>query len=131
MSNVEVGGLSGKTMTIAIAPDAVVPTGDCPVQRCLGLFSGQGSTWGWDWGVADSEQQRVFALDSKDGVVLVFVESLDGTTVDSMSKAADTILQDGQVRPVGSTYPEAVSRPWSRPALARLSPRRPGHSPRI
>jgi len=93
VTDVNVGGLTGKQMDIALAPDAVVPTGDCPVQRCLGLVNAQGSTWAWDWGIADSELQRVYALDSKDGVVLVFVDSLDGTTFDSITKAADTILK--------------------------------------
>lgn len=92
VTDVTVGGLPGKRMDVAIAPDAVVPTGDCPVQRCLDLFNAQGSTWAWNWGVADSEMQRLYALDGKDGVFLVFVESLDGTTFESATKAADTIL---------------------------------------
>ena len=33
VTDVSVGGLSGKQMDIALAPAAVVPTGDCPVQR--------------------------------------------------------------------------------------------------
>ena len=93
VTDVSVGGLSGKQMDIALAPAAVVPTGDCPVQRCLGLLNAQGNTWAWDWGIADSEMQRVYALDGKDGVVLVFVDSLDGTTFDSLTKTADTILK--------------------------------------
>ncbi len=93
VTDVSVGGLTGKQMDIALAPDAVVPTGDCPVQRCLGLLNAQGNTWEWDWGIADSELQRVYALDGKDGVVLVFVDSLDGTTFESTTRAADTILK--------------------------------------
>jgi hypothetical protein len=93
VTDVNIGGLTGKQMDIALAPDAVVPTGDCPVQRCLRLLNAQGSTWGWDWGIADSELQRLYALDSKDGIVLVVVESLDGTTFESSTKAADTILK--------------------------------------
>ncbi len=93
VSNVDVGGLSGKTMAIALGPDAVTPTGDCPVQRCLPLFNAQGSTWEWDWGIADSELQRVYALDGKDGVVLVLAESLDGTTIDSITQSAQSILK--------------------------------------
>ena len=93
VTDVNVGGLTGKQMDIALAPSAVVPTGDCPVQRCLGLLNAQGSTWEWDFGIADSEMQRVYALDGKDGVVLIFVDSLDGTTFDSLTKAADTILK--------------------------------------
>ena len=56
-------------------------------------MNAQGSTWEWDLVLANSELQRVYALDSKDGVVLVFVDSLDGTTFDSLTKAADTILK--------------------------------------
>jgi hypothetical protein len=93
VTDVTVGGLTGKQMDISLAPNAVVPAGDCPVQRCLGLLNAQGSTWEWDWGVADSEKQRVYALDGKGGVILVLVESLDGTTFESATKAADTILK--------------------------------------
>jgi len=92
VTDVSIGGLTGKQMDVAIAPDAVVPTGDCPVARCLGLLKGQGSTWAWDWGVADSEKQRLYALDGKDGAVLILVDSLDGTTFDSLTTAADAIL---------------------------------------
>jgi hypothetical protein len=92
VTDVTVGGLTGKRMDVAIAPNAVVPTGDCPVQRCLGLFQAQGPTWAWDWGVADSELQRLYVLDGKGGPVLIFVDSLDGTTFEAITKAADTIL---------------------------------------
>jgi hypothetical protein len=92
VTDVTLGGLTGRRMDVAIAPNAVVPTGDCPVQRCLGLFDAQGSTWAWDWGVADSELQRLYVLDSKSGPVLIFVDSLDGTTFEAITKAADSIL---------------------------------------
>lgn len=92
VTDVTIGGLKGKQLDLSLAPGAVVPIGDCPVQRCLGLFSAQGNTWEWDWGTADSELQRLYVLDSKDGAVLIFVDSLDGTTFDSLTKAADTIL---------------------------------------
>ena len=68
------------------------PARDCPVPRCLGLFKGQGSTWAWDWGTADSEMQRLYVLDGKDGAVLIMVDSLDGTTFESVTTAADAIL---------------------------------------
>jgi hypothetical protein len=92
VTDVSIGGLPGKQMDVALAPDAVVPAGDCPVPQCLGLLNGQGSTWAWDWGVADSEKQRLYALDGKDGAVVILVDSLDGMTFDSVTKAADAIL---------------------------------------
>ncbi len=92
VTNVTVGGLTGKRMDIALAPNAIVPIGDCPVTRCLGLLRGQSNTWAWDWGVADSELQRLYALDGKDGAVLILVDSLDGTTFEALTRAADTIL---------------------------------------
>ena len=55
-------------------------------------MKGQGATWAWDWGTADSEMQRLTVLDGKDGPVLIIVDSLDGTTFDSLTAAADTIL---------------------------------------
>ena len=63
-----------------------------PSGRCLGLLKGQGATWAWDWGTANSEMQRLYILDGKDGPVLIIVDSLDGTTVDSVTAAADKIL---------------------------------------
>ena len=42
--------------------------------------------------LSDSEKQRMDVLATKDGVVLVIVDSLDGTTYDSLVKKADTIL---------------------------------------
>ncbi len=92
VTDVSIGGLKGKQMDIAISEDAVVAAGDCPVPRCLGLLKGQGSTWAWDWGTADSEMQRLYVLDGKDGPVLIIVDSLDGTTFDSLTAAADAIL---------------------------------------
>jgi len=37
-------------------------------------------------------KQRLYALDGKDGAVLVFVDALDGTTFDRLTTAANTIL---------------------------------------
>ena len=45
VTDVTIGGLKGKRFDIALPPGAVVPTGDCPVPRCLRLLSAQGSTW--------------------------------------------------------------------------------------
>ncbi len=36
--------------------------------------------------------QRLYVLDGKDGPVLIIVDSLDGTTFDSLTAAADAIL---------------------------------------
>jgi hypothetical protein len=79
-------------MDFALAPGAVGSPAACPAQACLDLFIGRSNTWEWDWGTASSERQRMYVLETKGGVVLIFVDSLDGTTFDSLTAAADTIL---------------------------------------
>ena len=91
-----IGGLDGDRLEFTIAPGVVAHQSDCPVQVCVPLFRGRDPsskpTWTWDWGSAGPERQRVYLLSAKDGVVAIFVDSLDGTTFDSLTKAADTIL---------------------------------------
>ena len=93
---VTVGGLKGVTMDITIAAGAVSHYGDCPVQTCVAIFKGvdpsKFPTWSWDWGLAGLEAQRLYLLSSPDGVVAVFVNSLDGKTFDAMTTAASQII---------------------------------------
>jgi hypothetical protein len=90
---VTVGGLHGKRMTFMAAPTSTAHyPADCPVQTCVNLMQGRAPTWSWDWGTGSSEKQRMDVLAGKDGVVLIFVDSLDGTTFDVLTKAADKIL---------------------------------------
>lgn len=49
-------------------------------------------SWQWDWGSAGPESQRLHLLTANDGVVAIFVDSLDGTTFDTLSALADTVL---------------------------------------
>lgn len=93
---ISVGGLAGEQMDIAIAPNAG-PTPGCPVPACVSIFKGVDpatvKTWQWDWGTGTSERQRLSLLTTADGgVIAIFVDSLDGTTFDSLVKRADTIL---------------------------------------
>src|SRR3954453_7649419 len=86
-------GLAGKRVTYTTAPASTTHyPRDCPVSPCVNLWDAQGPTWGWDWGIGSSEKQRMDVLAAKDGVVLVMVDSLDGTTYDSLTRQADTIL---------------------------------------
>jgi hypothetical protein len=93
---VTVGGLKGLTMDITIAAGARNHPVDCPVQVCVPIFSGKDSskvpTWKWDWGAAGLDTQRLYLVRSKEGVVAIFVDSLDGTTFDSLNKTADKVL---------------------------------------
>lgn len=93
---VSIGGLKGVSMDIAVAPSAS-PTANCPVQTCVSIFKGVDpaavKAWQWDWGTATSERQRLYLLTTADGgVIAIFVDSLDGTTFDALTKSADTIL---------------------------------------
>jgi hypothetical protein len=89
---VTVGGLDGVQMDIALAPDASNGMSDCPVQVCVNVFIGRSTTWAWDWGFAGPEKQRLYLLDAADTVVAIFVDSLDGTTFEEMTQAADEII---------------------------------------
>jgi hypothetical protein len=92
-TDVTVGGLHGKRMTVEAAPTSTAHyPPDCPVKTCVNLMQGRAPTWSWDWGTGSSEKQRMDVLAAKDGVVLIFVDSLDGTTYDGLVKTADTIL---------------------------------------
>jgi hypothetical protein len=92
-TDVTVGGLTGKRITYTAAPTSTAHyPRDCPVATCVSLWDAQGATWGWDWGIGSSEKQRMDVLAAKDGIVLVIVDSLDGTTYDSLTKKADAIL---------------------------------------
>lgn len=93
---VTIGGLSGVSMDIKIAAGAANHPSDCPVQVCVPIFKGQDLTahppWHWDWGSGDGEIQRLYLLTATDGVVAIFVDSLDGTTFDTLTTSADQIL---------------------------------------
>jgi hypothetical protein len=95
-TSVTIGGLSGVSMEIRIAPGAVNHPSWCPVQTCIPVFKGQDPTakppWHWDWGSNDGETQRLYLLNASDGVIAVFVDSYDGTTFDALLQASDQIL---------------------------------------
>jgi hypothetical protein len=91
--DVTVGGLHGKRMTVEAAPTSTAHyPPDCPVKTCVNLLQARAPTWSWDWGTGSSEKQRMDVLAAKDGIVLIFVDSLDGTTYDDLVKKADAIL---------------------------------------
>jgi hypothetical protein len=96
MTDVTVGGLSGVKTEIAVAAGVDSHPGDCPVKTCVSIFKGVDpaavKTWQWDWGTASSEAQRLYLLATTDGVVAIFVDSLDGTTFPALSATADKIL---------------------------------------
>lgn len=93
-TQVSVGGLDGERTDLTIAPGVQDHQSDCPVQVCVPIFRGRDAapTWEWDWGFAGPDRQRLYLLSAKDGVVAIFVDSLDGTTFDALTKAADGIL---------------------------------------
>jgi hypothetical protein len=93
---VTVGGASGVSMDIRIAADAENQDPACPVQVCVTLMKGLDPSppveWDWDWGSAGTETQRLFLVTSNDGVVAIFVDSLDGMTFDVLTAKAGVIL---------------------------------------
>jgi hypothetical protein len=95
-SSASVGGLRGVRMDLEVAAGNVTHSGDCPVESCVSIFKGvdpsKVKTWQWDWSIATSDRQRLYLLTATDGVIAIFVDSLDGTTFDALTRAADTIL---------------------------------------
>jgi hypothetical protein len=93
---VTIGGLSGLTVDFSIADGAESNDPACPVQVCVLMFKGEDTgphpSWEWDWGSAGPEMQRLYLLSASDGVVAIFVDSLNGKTFDSLTAKADTIL---------------------------------------
>lgn len=90
---VTIGGLNGTATDVTLSTTANHSDGECPTQTCVGLFRGSDrATWAWDWGAANGERMRIYLLDAGDDVVMIAVDSLDGTTFDALTKAADEIL---------------------------------------
>jgi hypothetical protein len=93
---VTVGGLQGVRLDLELAPRAESRPEGCPVQTCVSVFRGKDPaplpSWTWDWAIASGEQARVYLLTSSDGVLAIIVDSLDGTTMPSLSHDADDIL---------------------------------------
>jgi hypothetical protein len=89
---VTIGGLHGTQIDLALAPGTENADPGCPVQVCVNVFIGRASTWEWDWGFAGPERQRLYLLEAPDNVIAIFADSLDGTTFDEMTAAADEIL---------------------------------------
>jgi hypothetical protein len=96
-SETTVGGLHGVRMDIVIAPGAQAHQSDCPVQVCVAFFQGIDPSrlpnWQWDWGSAGPERQRLYLLSVKDGVLAIFVDSLDGATFDALNQTADAVIR--------------------------------------
>jgi hypothetical protein len=93
---ISVGGLDGSRVDVSVAPNATNHPSDCPVPVCVGIFRGKDpstkTTWVWDWGVGSLEKQRLYLLSGNEDVILIVVDSFDGTTFDSVTKAANDIL---------------------------------------
>jgi hypothetical protein len=91
----KIGGLTGVSMDIRIAPGATSTDPGCPVQACVTMLRGDDPVandpyqWHWDWGLAGTEASRMYLLDGPDTVVAIFVDSLDGKTFDSITAAFD------------------------------------------
>lgn len=93
---VTIGGLKGQQLDLAIAKAAESHPDGCPVRACVNLFAGLDPrpkpVWKWDLSLAGPERERLILLTARDGVVLIVIDSLDGTTFDSLVEAAKPIL---------------------------------------
>ncbi|MDQ6681674.1 MAG: hypothetical protein M3Y88_00185 [Chloroflexota bacterium] len=93
---VTIGGLSGQQLDVAIAKGTDTHPDGCTVKVCVYLFSAVDPrayvTWKWDFGLAGPERVRLILLTARDGVVLIVIDSLDGTTFGPLVEAAKPIL---------------------------------------
>ena len=53
-------------------------------------------TWGYDFGIATGERERLYLLQAKDSVVAVIADSLDGRTWDDLTATTDKLLKTVQ-----------------------------------
>ena len=94
---VSVSGANGISIDIRIAADAANQDPGCPVRVCVPFMKGLDPLppveWDWDWGSAGTEAQRLFLVTTNDGVVAIFVDSLDGASFDSLTARAAVILE--------------------------------------
>lgn len=95
-ANVALGGLKGRRWDVTTAPTATARDTGCPTTACVTFLRGTDPsskpTWDWDWGVATSERMRLYLLDGPTDLTAVVVDSLDGTTFETLTAKADKIL---------------------------------------
>ena len=92
------GGLPALVLEARVADDATdAGSSGCPTRVCVPLFQGSDREaqppWRWEWGFTQSENARIYLVTSKDGVVAVFVDANDASTLDSLDEAAKQILR--------------------------------------
>ena len=94
--DITVGGLKGRRWDVTTSPTATVRTTDCPTTACVtfmrGIDPSANRTWEWDWGAATSERMQLYLLDAPGDLTAIVVDSLDGTTFDTLTAAADKII---------------------------------------
>ena len=95
-TDVTIGGLKGQWSDVAAAPGVENQLTDCPVQTCVVVLGGSdpAATSGGSWlsFLAGPERMRIYLLTAEDGPIAIVVDSLDGTTFDDLTNAADEIL---------------------------------------
>jgi hypothetical protein len=93
-----IGGLTGVSMDLRIAPGATTADPGCPVRVCLLLLRGDDPVlndpyqWHWDWGSAGTEVQRLYLLEGKDTTIAIFVDSRDGLTFDALTHTFEAMI---------------------------------------
>ena len=92
---VMVGGLPGVTLDLMVHPTATEHPTSCEVQTCVMVLKGQDEapTWQWDLWIASSERIRLYLLETEEDMIAIAVDSLDGTTFDALTTAAEEILE--------------------------------------
>jgi hypothetical protein len=96
-TNVTVGGLKGRRWEVGAAPTATARDSGCPTTACVTFMRGTDpsshKTWEWDWSAATSERMQLYLLDGPTDITAIVVDSLDGTTWDTLTAAADRIIK--------------------------------------
>lgn len=96
VASASIGGLDGMRLELAIAPGVSGRPLGCATQVCVDLFTATDPAlrpvWQYRISLSGPERATVYLLDSRPGVIMIVVDSLDGRTLDRLQAAAAPIL---------------------------------------
>jgi hypothetical protein len=87
-----VGGVNAYQLDIAIRPGTVAKARGCEVNVCIMVASGRGVTWDYTFGLAGTERERLYLVDTAGATLLIVADSLDGATFADITSVADPIV---------------------------------------
>lgn len=99
-TSVTVGGLSGKTLDVSVAPSWTQTCEYSNGKPYVAMFTNGNSTNNFDWGLAAGGRMRLFLLNLPDGrTMLIDIETPDASTFDALLADAMPVVQSFQFHP--------------------------------